>query len=67
MALPDGDEWLSGILGEGHVRGFDQLPALVAKHAAPAGMGDARVFLPDLRRQLLREVTGQGLDAGAGG
>ncbi|MFJ1652873.1 PP2C family protein-serine/threonine phosphatase [Streptomyces sp. NPDC088337] len=67
MALPDGDEWLTGILGEGHMCGFDQLPALVAKHAARAGMGDARVFLPDLRRQLLREVTGQGLDAGAGG
>ncbi|MFF4794588.1 PP2C family protein-serine/threonine phosphatase [Streptomyces sp. NPDC001276] len=39
----------------------------MAKHAARAGMGDARVFVPDLRRQLLREVTGRGLDAGAGG
>ncbi|MGW4823088.1 PP2C family protein-serine/threonine phosphatase [Streptomyces sp. NPDC004227] len=67
MALLEGDEMLTGILSEEHLCGFDQLPALVAKHAARAGMGDARVFVPDLRRQLLREVTGQGLDAGAGG
>lgn len=67
VALLEGDEMLTGILSEEHLCGFDQLPALVAKHAARAGMGDARVFVPDLRRQLLREVTGQGLDAGAGG
>ncbi|MFF4828595.1 hypothetical protein ACFY20_37745 [Streptomyces sp. NPDC001312] len=67
MALLEGDEMLTGILSEEHLCGFDQLPALVAKHAARAGMGSARVFVPDLRRQLLREVTGQGLDAGAGG
>ncbi|MFF3639269.1 PP2C family protein-serine/threonine phosphatase [Streptomyces sp. NPDC002250] len=58
---------LGGMLAEGHLAGFDQLPGLIARHAALAGLSDARVYLADLREQVLREVTGSGLDGTHGG
>ncbi|MEV7675524.1 PP2C family protein-serine/threonine phosphatase [Streptomyces sp. NPDC088752] len=58
---------LAGMLAEGHLAGFDQVPDLVARHAGEAGMADARIYLADLREQVLREVTGRGLDAAEGG
>ncbi|MET9730137.1 PP2C family protein-serine/threonine phosphatase [Streptomyces sp. NPDC006458] len=58
---------LTGMLREGHLVGFDQLADLVARHARVAGMSDARIFLTDLREQVLREVTGRGADAAEGG
>ncbi|MGW3679021.1 YetF domain-containing protein [Streptomyces prasinus] len=58
---------LTNMLAEGHLAGFGQLPDLVARHAGEAGMTDARIYLTDLREQILREVTGRGLDAAEGG
>ncbi|MGW4103085.1 PP2C family protein-serine/threonine phosphatase [Streptomyces sp. NPDC004976] len=58
---------LTGMLAEGQLAGFGQLPDLVARHAGQAGMADARIYLTDLREQILREVTGRGLDAAEGG
>ncbi|MFB7031575.1 MULTISPECIES: PP2C family protein-serine/threonine phosphatase [unclassified Streptomyces] len=58
---------LAGMLAEGHLAGFDQVPDLVARHAGKAGMANARIYLTDLREQVLREVTGRGLDAAEGG
>ncbi|MFI9122431.1 PP2C family protein-serine/threonine phosphatase [Streptomyces bikiniensis] len=58
---------LAGMLAEGHLAGFDQVPDLVARHAGEAGMADVRIYLTDLREQVLREVTGRGLDAAEGG
>lgn len=57
----------NGLLSEGHLSAFDQLPDLVARYAAGAGMARARIFLADLREQVLQEVTGRGIDAGEGG
>ncbi|WP_411104208.1 PP2C family protein-serine/threonine phosphatase [Streptomyces sp. cmx-4-9] len=58
---------LTRILDDGHLRSFDQLPALVAGHADQAGLEHVRIFLADLREQVLREVTGRGIDAAEGG
>ncbi|MCA1220938.1 PP2C family protein-serine/threonine phosphatase, partial [Streptomyces sp. 8L] len=58
---------LTGLLRESHVTDFDALPGLVARHAATAGLGRARIFLADLQEDVLREVTGRGRDAGEGG
>lgn len=58
---------LTGLLGESHLVGFDQLPSLVTRHADPAGIRDVRLYLADLRQEILREVTGRGLDAADGG
>ncbi|CAL9660290.1 PP2C family protein-serine/threonine phosphatase [Streptomyces sp. Tu 3180] len=58
---------LTGMLGESHLTDFGQLPGLVARHAETAGMADARIFLADLRQQVLKEVTGRGLNAAEGG
>ncbi|MFH9660204.1 PP2C family protein-serine/threonine phosphatase [Streptomyces sp. NPDC017248] len=58
---------LTGMLNGGHLVAFDQLPGLLAEHAARGGLAGARIFLADLRQEILREVTGQGIDAGEGG
>ncbi|MFJ6722417.1 PP2C family protein-serine/threonine phosphatase [Streptomyces sp. NPDC091259] len=58
---------LTGMLAVGHLAGFDQLPELLAQHTGQAGMTDVRLYLTDLRQQVLTEVTGRGLDAAEGG
>ncbi|MER6996189.1 PP2C family protein-serine/threonine phosphatase [Streptomyces sp. NPDC000410] len=58
---------LGGLLEAGHLAGIEQLPAVIADHAAMAGLENARLYLVDLRQQLLRELTGRGPDAGMGG
>ncbi|MFD3680030.1 PP2C family protein-serine/threonine phosphatase [Streptomyces sp. NPDC058613] len=60
-------EMLTRILDDGHLRSFDQVPALVAEHAERAGFRNVRIFLADLRERVLREATGRGLDAAEGG
>ncbi|MFD4048904.1 PP2C family protein-serine/threonine phosphatase [Streptomyces sp. NPDC058611] len=60
-------EMLTRILDDGHLCSFDQLPGLVAGHAGRAGMDNVRIFLADLREQVLREATGRGIDAAEGG
>lgn len=51
----------------GHVVGFEGLPALVEECGALAGLRGARVFVADLRDEVLCEMTGRGPDAGEGG
>ncbi|MFJ4851541.1 MULTISPECIES: PP2C family protein-serine/threonine phosphatase [unclassified Streptomyces] len=58
---------LSGLLGAGHLASMEQLPGLVAEHAAVAGLQDVRVYVADLRQQMLRELTGRGVNAGQDG
>ncbi|MEV5439551.1 PP2C family protein-serine/threonine phosphatase [Streptomyces sp. NPDC052682] len=58
---------LTGMLDESHLTDFGHLPGLIARHAGAADMADARLFLADLRQQVLREVTGRGLSAADGG
>ncbi|MGW0564530.1 PP2C family protein-serine/threonine phosphatase [Streptomyces sp. NPDC003016] len=58
---------LTGLLRASHLVTFEQLPALVDRHAAGAGLHRARIFVADLQEEMLREATGEGIDAGGGG
>jgi hypothetical protein len=58
---------LRGLLDDGHLAGLEQLPGVVAGHAAGAGLERVAIYVADLREQVLRELTGRGLDAAGGG
>lgn len=46
---------------------FEQIPVLLDDTAVRCGLGRVRLFVVDLQQVVLREVTGRGHDAGAGG
>ncbi|MBD0740124.1 PP2C family protein-serine/threonine phosphatase [Streptomyces sp. CBMA29] len=46
---------------------FEQIPALLNDAAMRCGLGRVRLFVADLQQVVLREVTGRGRNAGAGG
>ncbi|QLJ03002.1 serine/threonine-protein phosphatase [Streptomyces sp. NEAU-sy36] len=50
-----------------HTVTLEQLPDLVAEHAAEAGLRDVAVFVVDIRETVLRRLTGKGGDAAGGG
>ncbi|MEY7974951.1 PP2C family protein-serine/threonine phosphatase [Streptomyces pilosus] len=50
-----------------HTAPLEQLPKLIAEHAATAGIRDVAVFVVDLRETVLRRLTGRGPAAGDGG
>jgi serine phosphatase RsbU (regulator of sigma subunit) len=50
-----------------HVATLEQLPEMIARHAAVAGMHDTAVFVVDIRETVLRQLTGKGPGAGDGG
>lgn len=50
-----------------HVATLEQLPEMIARHAAVAGMHEAAVFVVDIRETVLRQLTGKGPGAGDGG
>ncbi|MFS0693602.1 PP2C family protein-serine/threonine phosphatase [Streptomyces nitrosporeus] len=54
---------LAGLLAESHVMSFEDLSNGIEKHAAAAGFTETLVYLGDLQRDVLRLVTGKGLDA----
>jgi serine/threonine protein phosphatase PrpC len=58
---------LGGLLHDGRLCTLEQLPAVVNRHAVRAGLEGTAIYLADLREDMLRELTGCGLDAGAGG
>ncbi|MDQ0578763.1 PP2C family protein-serine/threonine phosphatase [Streptomyces rishiriensis] len=58
---------LAGLLEASHTAPFELLPCLLDTAAKEAGAGGARLFVADLQEEVLREVTGIGLDAGEGG
>ncbi|GHH57072.1 hypothetical protein GCM10018773_63900 [Streptomyces candidus] len=58
---------LHALLRASHLSAFEELPALVAYHAGEAGLRGTRVYVADIQEVVLREATGQGLDAGHGG
>lgn len=66
-SAPDFTRMIRGLLRASHLTTFEQLPALVAEHAARVGFDPVRIYLSDLREDMLREVTGRGIDAGHGG
>ncbi|GAB2521283.1 PP2C family protein-serine/threonine phosphatase [Nocardiopsis aegyptia] len=51
----------------GQQSSFTDLPGLVAGEAARAGLPEVRIYLADRQERVLREVTGDGLDAHRGG
>ena len=57
----------SGLLDDSHGMSLEQIPQLVREHAAYAGLYDPVIYLADLQEDVLRPVTGHGLDAAAGG
>nr|BFD88260.1 PP2C family protein-serine/threonine phosphatase [Streptomyces sp. Xyl84] len=60
-------ESLVWLMQASHTVTFEQLPQLIADHAASVGMHDVALFLVDVRETVLREVTGRGPAAGDGG
>ncbi|XQE77905.1 PP2C family protein-serine/threonine phosphatase [Streptomyces microflavus] len=58
---------LAVLLEASHTAPFEQLPRLLKTAAKQAGAGGARLFVADLQEDVLREVTGVGLNAGEGG
>ncbi|MFC8124860.1 PP2C family protein-serine/threonine phosphatase [Streptomyces sp. NPDC057302] len=63
--MRDTDRMFAGLLDASHGLSLEQLPSLVRDHAAHAGLGDVRIYLADLQEEVLRLVTGRGLDATA--
>jgi serine phosphatase RsbU (regulator of sigma subunit) len=58
---------LTGLLEASHRAPFEQLPRLLDEAAKAAGASGAQLFVADLQEEVLREVTGLGLNAGEGG
>jgi serine phosphatase RsbU (regulator of sigma subunit) len=71
QVLPAGSEGMDGVLARllrsSHRATFEQVPGLLGEAAVRSGFGGARLFVVDLQQDVLREVTGVGLDAGEGG
>ncbi|WP_159940261.1 MULTISPECIES: PP2C family protein-serine/threonine phosphatase [unclassified Nocardiopsis] len=61
------NELMVSLVRAGHLATFEELPSLIAKKAEAAGLSQARVYLADHQQQVLREVTGRGVDAHEGG
>jgi len=62
--LDDGEEMLEGLLAAGPPCAPDELPRLIAAHAARAGLYDAVIYLADLQKATLRPLRGD-LEVGA--
>ncbi|NEY33975.1 SpoIIE family protein phosphatase [Streptomyces sp. PRKS01-65] len=55
------------LMQDSHTATLEQLPEMIAEHAAAAGMRDVAVFVVDIRETVLRRLTGHGPTAGDGG
>jgi len=60
----DDEGLLGGLLRAGHLVPLEDLPALVAEHAARAGLAHAMLYVADLQRQFLVPLPGQRDEAG---
>ncbi|ONI78119.1 hypothetical protein ALI144C_31010 [Actinosynnema sp. ALI-1.44] len=64
---------LAGLLEASHLARMEQLPALVGQYGALGGLHDIRILIPDMRQELLIELTSTGrgevfsVDAGVAG
>jgi hypothetical protein len=67
MAPSDPAGLLARLVRAGQLATFEALPTLVAHHARLEGLCRAALYVADLQQDVLREVTGQGVDAGQGG
>ncbi|GII85603.1 hypothetical protein Ssi03_35930 [Sphaerisporangium siamense] len=57
------ERMLTALLDASHMAGFEQVPFLVAEHAARAGLRDVVIFLADLQQEVLRPVVDTGPSA----
>ncbi|MCS0635522.1 serine/threonine-protein phosphatase [Streptomyces sp. LP05-1] len=55
---------LAGLLTASHLMPLELLPSVVAENARAVGFTQALIYLGDLQRDVLRLLTGEGLDAG---
>lgn len=55
------------LMQDSHTATLEELPGLIAEYAAAVGLHDTVVLVVDLRETVLRQLTGAGPDAGAGG
>ncbi|MGN9841045.1 PP2C family protein-serine/threonine phosphatase [Nonomuraea sp. H19] len=63
--MPGGDEeLLSGLLRAAHLASLEDLPFLVAEHAARAGLAHTMLYVADLQQQFLVPLPGQCDEAG---
>ncbi|MFH8804553.1 PP2C family protein-serine/threonine phosphatase [Streptomyces sp. NPDC017936] len=58
---------LTDLMLASHTATLEDLPRMVADHVEPTGLRDVAFFLVDMQGKVLRQVTGRGTDAGAGG
>ncbi|MFI6818648.1 PP2C family protein-serine/threonine phosphatase [Nonomuraea sp. NPDC050328] len=50
----DTGRMLAGLLEAGHIGALEQMPSLIAKHAAYVGLHEVLIYLTDLQQQVLR-------------
>ncbi|MED7923522.1 PP2C family protein-serine/threonine phosphatase [Nonomuraea sp. LP-02] len=55
----DGERALGGLLAASHLATMEDLPALVAEHAATMGFSGALIYVADLQQQTLVPLPGQ--------
>ncbi|MER6220781.1 PP2C family protein-serine/threonine phosphatase [Streptomyces sp. 900105755] len=68
MSIPTNcGRMLRELMQAAHLATLDDLPGLIASHAARVGLRDVAVFAVDLQEKVLRQLTGHGDDAGSGG
>jgi serine phosphatase RsbU (regulator of sigma subunit) len=58
---------LTDLVVASHIARLEDLPGMVAEHTEAAGLHDVVIHVADLREKVLRQLTGRGPDAGAGG
>ncbi|WP_218004860.1 PP2C family protein-serine/threonine phosphatase [Actinomadura macra] len=61
-----GERMLGRLVAASHLMALEQLPVVVAEHAARAGLHDVLIYVVDLQQIVLRLLTGRGEDAGGG-
>ncbi|MGO4456491.1 PP2C family protein-serine/threonine phosphatase [Streptomyces sp. M-16] len=57
---------LGSLLAASHLMPLELLPAKAAEHAAGAGFTQVLIYVVDLQGDMLRLLTGEGMDAGQG-
>ncbi|TDD94626.1 PP2C family protein-serine/threonine phosphatase [Actinomadura rubrisoli] len=60
---PRGERLLKDLVAASHLMSLEQLPGVVAGHAAHAGLKDVLIYVVDLQQNVLLLLTGYGVDA----
>ncbi|GAA4587227.1 PP2C family protein-serine/threonine phosphatase [Planotetraspora phitsanulokensis] len=62
--MRDAEQMLAGLLTASHLASLEELPALVAEHAATAGITQTMIYVSDLQSRFLAPLPGQLDEAG---